>query len=358
MNYSLTPPPLARRIAFALSMMLLATMGPQLWSQESHVVTRYDGYLFVDGQYIQPPYDIRATDDRVTINGKEFAEDYFHLTNAEQHDATDPKRTGRGMGMNRRGARGQGRRDSRAFSPLAKIAYRLSQARMGAIVVLSRQESPFVMYPSRGGHQLLGALAQDADAELEAPVNLGQQDRATWNRLVSNFEPTDEFLTRVITDRQAAEQASLDVDRTTAANQMVAQISYPLTVFAMIVIAFGVGHLLSNQPLDDAQSGDPTTSKKAIVKTLSIIASLSIIDLVWTIAASSAGTMRELNPLGSHLIDDPTHLVVFKLAVTGVSVGILYALHHKRTAQVASWWCCLVLILLTARWVVFQSMFV
>ena len=144
--------------------------------------------------------------------------------------------------------------------------------------------------------------------------------------------------------------------RTSASNQLVAQISYPLTVFAMIAVVLGFGHLLSNRPVQNPESGDTTKSRTVVVNSLLIVALLSIVDLIWTIAATNAGTMRELNPLGSHLIEDPVRLAFFKLSVSAISIGILYALHRTTMAQVASWWCCLLLTLLTARWVVFQSM--
>ena len=52
------------------------------------------------------------------------------------------------------------------------------------------------------------------------------------------------------------------------------------------------------------------------------------------------GRCVELNPLGSRFIEDPLLLVAFKFAVTGASIGILYVLHQRPIAQVASWWCC------------------
>ena len=70
-----------------------------------------------------------------------------------------------------------------------------------------------------------------------------------------------------------------------------------------------------------------------------------------------AGSMRELNPLGSGLIADATQLITFKVAVTSLAIALLYWLHQSPLAQRASWWCCLILTLLTARWLTFQSMF-
>lgn len=88
------------------------------------------------------------------------------------------------------------------------------------------------------------------------------------------------------------------------------------------------------------------------------VSALSAMDLVWTIFASQTGAMSELNPLGSLLIHDPWVLFAVKLGVTSLSVGLLFMLRRQPLAQQASWWSCLLLTLLTARWLTFQSMFV
>lgn len=352
MNHNVSCPRLTQCIVLAFSVVMIAQ---QLWSQEPHVVSMNDGYLFIDGQYVHPPYDIQLTDDRLTINDQAFAEDYFDLSYFEREFSDGPGRMDRRIGTMQRGPRDRGGR--RPFSPLEWIARQLEPVALGAIVALYEQEKPLLLYPDRGGHLLISELAGRADTEFEAPTNIAPQDQVTWNRLVSEFEPTTLFLARANANIQAVEEATLTGDRTSAANQLVAQISYPLTMFAMIVVVVGFGHLLSNRPVHDPVSGDATKSQQVILKSLSIVALLSILDLVLTIAATNAGTMRELNPLGSQFIDNPMRLVFFKLTVTGTSIGLLYLLRRKPVAQIASWWCCLLLTLLTARWVVFQSMF-
>ncbi len=355
MDHNIIPPlRLLRWIVFALT---AVAMVPLAWSQQPSVIGANAGYLFVDGQYLQPPYDIQMTDDLVTINGQEFTRDYFGLSALEGNAATESKRMGRRSEMAQRGTRSTGIRGPRAFSRLASFSRQIELAQLGGIVVLFRQEAPLLLYPNRGGYELLGALVKRENSEPGPAKDIAPEDHAIWNRLVSEFEPTDEFLARATADIQADEEATFAGDRTSASNLLVAKISYPLTVFAMIIVVLGFGHLLSNRPVQDMTSGDSSNDRKVIVKSLSIIALFSIIDLVWTIAATNAGTMRELNPLGSQFIGDPTHLILFKLTVTGTSIGILYALHRKPLAQVASWWCCLLLTLLTARWVVFQSLF-
>jgi hypothetical protein len=341
----------SHRIALACSLVVLAISAPQLWSQQTAVIPLHRGYLFIDGQYVSPPYEIRVRDNLISVNGEDFAEDYFDLSSFKREGS---ERMGRNRWMKPAGPRFQGNRD--AFNPINRISRELEQVSFDAIVILFPQEKPLVLYPDRNGLQLLGALMGH---EVSAgPGILAPQDLAIWNRLVSAFQPSDEFVARATADIEEAEQAANAGDRTTAANQLVAQLSYPLTVFAMVIVVLGFGHLLSNRPALDHESDDQTKIRQVVVRSLAIIALLSTVDVVWTLAASNAGTMRELNPLGSRLIGEPALLILFKLTVVGTSIGILYALHRRPVAQIASWWCCLLLTLLTARWVVFQSMFV
>ena len=86
------------------------------------------------------------------------------------------------------------------------------------------------------------------------------------------------------------------------------------------------------------------------------VVALSLLDLVWTLLVSQAGTMRELNPVGGRLIDDPVKLVAFKVAMTGLAAGLIFKLRYYRRAQLASWWACLILTLLIVRWLTFNSM--
>jgi hypothetical protein len=68
--------------------------------------------------------------------------------------------------------------------------------------------------------------------------------------------------------------------------------------------------------------------------------------------------MREVNPIGSQMIGNPLQLVVFKVLVTIAAVGLLYFCRRAPLAWQASWWSCLVLTLVAARWLVFNSLFI
>ncbi|QDT11735.1 DUF5658 family protein [Planctomycetes bacterium K23_9] len=348
------------------------------WAQPATPMGTSEGYLFIDGHYILPPYSIQITKDSLTVNDRTFTPEFFGAAVDEEElrgairaengdrnkrlEMRDRIRKGEGL---RRGDGGnwgngsfRGARERRGTSPYGRASQLIGECQIGAIVVVFENTLPAVFYPNYGGDLLLETLSGIADQEEQALKKIAPKDHATAQRLLSEFSRSEEFITRV--KAQHEQQAALGdaADRTTAANLLVARISYPMTVLAMVFVVLGFGHLLSNRPMQSEESALSTANRTVMIKSLSIIALLSIVDLVWTIAGANSGTMRELNPLGSHFIHDPTSLIFFKLIVTGTALGILYALRQKPIAHVASWWCCLLLTLLTARWVVFQSMFV
>jgi hypothetical protein len=89
-----------------------------------------------------------------------------------------------------------------------------------------------------------------------------------------------------------------------------------------------------------------------------LIAALSGLDLVWTLLASHAGQMAELNPIGTQLLGNPLHLSLFKITATVASCSLLMFLRRHPRAQLATWWMCLICTVLTFRWLVLHSMFI
>ncbi len=191
--------------------------------------------------------------------------------------------------------------------------------------------------------------------ELSAPVYREALDQA-----IAEFKPSPEFRRRAgayVSEIVAADAAG---EKIVKASLWADSISYPLTLFAMIVVVVAFGHLLSNKPrLEEGQAGSGVSpeTQKVVLKSLLIFGLLSVVDLIWTISANATGSMREMNPLGQELIDDPIRLILFKTLAVSLTIGLLYSLHRRPIAQVASWWSCLVLTLLTARWLTFHSMF-
>lgn len=324
------------------------------------VVKLKTGRVFLDGEYLPPPYKIETNGHAININGQELTAEYFGLpaNDFQRGPAPDRGRRPRG-GPNGRWPRGEfgrsefGRKET---SSLNRIARKLEGIELGATAILYENTEPLLLYSSTGALELVSALISPDPSGTKAPESLRGEERSVWERLTADFVPSQEFIERSQREIANQEETLEASDMAVATNLLIHRISYPLTVFAMIAIALAVGHLMSERPFA-AESSDPIANQRFALKTLGIIAAFSAIDLVWTFASSNSGTMRELNPLASGLVKDPVLLTTFKFIATGTAIGLFYALRNQRAAQLGCWWCCLLLMLLTSRWVVFQSLF-
>ncbi len=321
-------------------------------------IVHQQGYIFLDGRYIPPPYEVEVQGENVSLNGLMLTD--IDLSNYEIAPPKSPNRGNFMFGRRRftRDSQRPGRTQAREFAGVLIVA------QMGTAVVLFKNRPPLAMEMSREGQDLINTLCDPKsiqDGNHGIPETLtAEVDRETWTQLVSEFQPTTEFLARATEQIRQQEQIQAVNEATTYANVFAGRIEYPVTIFAMIVVVLSFGHLLSNKPVIEIPSdGKPDSmhAQRIVGRSLLIVGILSALDLAWTIAASQSGTMRELNPLGSQLIDNPLQLVIFKLAASSTAIGLLYWLHRQPIAQVASWWSCLVLTLLTARWLTLHSMF-
>lgn len=341
------------------------------------------GYLFINGEYLAPPYDVAWSQDVLTVNGRDYSEDSFDLsfyqTESDRHGPGIQGPGMRGGGGMRFGARGgrdamergvrptsfrrgkPQRRPRYDRSPFNEFCEDVSSVNSGGIVILFERLAPLCLYSSSGGHELLQSLINPSQRVDPDPKWVDRMSgRESWNQLIGEFSSTTDFERRARSDVNKVMTAEIEADEIVASAHWTAKISYPLTVFAMAVVVLGFGHLLSNKPKIESEQSDTldlVKCRKVVGQSLLIIGLLSAVDLIWTIGSAHAGLMRELNPLGSGMINEPIQLFLFKATLTAASIGILYSLHRRPIAQMASWWCCLLLTLLTARWVVFQSMF-
>ncbi len=135
---------------------------------------------------------------------------------------------------------------------------------------------------------------------------------------------------------------------------------YALNVAGMLLVVFSAGML----PVQRPKSGvlwleviDTSESLRLMQSFLGLILALSIFDLLATLLTNTTGSFIELNPLAGSLIDSPLMLSIFKLSMTCFGVGILWFLRMYAGAQKAAWWLCLILILVTIRWLVILSLF-
>jgi hypothetical protein len=137
-------------------------------------------------------------------------------------------------------------------------------------------------------------------------------------------------------------------------------VQYGMTVVGMALGVLGFGMILQHRPHVRGAGGKIDGEGEGFQMLPWYVVLLVVFagfDLACTLLASQSGGLLELNPIGSSLLERPMALTGVKSFATLVSAGILITLRPYRIAQVASWWLCLVFVMLTLRWVVFSSMF-
>ena len=314
------------------------------------------GYLFVDGEFIAPPYDAKLIDGSVEVNGRTINPDQFDLARPD-----DDRGETTGFAATRRWPAGRRWRGDTS-TPDVQLLKRLETLTLGDVVVLKTGAAPLVLDMAREGELLLAGLCETTPTHPQVvPDSIrSESDREIWLDLIGRFEPSPLFLERANADLAELKLTDEHVDQVLAASLWSDAIAFPLSLAAMILVVYAFGHLLSHKPSHEsvnANEDDYEMVRRVVGRSLAIVALLSIVDLVWTVTASQQGAMRELNPIGNHFIDDPIKLLAFKFGVVSVAIGLIYALHRHPIAQQASWWSCLVLTLVTARWLTFHAMF-
>jgi hypothetical protein len=255
----------------------------------------------------------------------------------------------------------------RTTSPLylqRRIVHRLEEDS----AIIAFDDRPFVVIES--GDQVDQLLKHFVRRDLDAAAleNLlgilaPADDHDHWKQWLATYEPPDQLVSRACDRVEQFEAVASANQAEVAAVRRIDQFSYPLSLIGMVLAVVASGHLLQSAPARHdhqppllAQQSSPYMMRFVLIAAALVLA-LSMLDLAWTVLAAQAGQMRELNPLGRGLIDDPMMLAAFKLSATLLSCGLLVALRRYHCAQVASWWLCLVCTILTYRWLTFNSMF-
>jgi hypothetical protein len=232
-------------------------------------------------------------------------------------------------------------------------------------VLMSFPHQPIFMYDTSTLCELMLSLTSEEGRSMRQ-VSLMQSlppdfDKEVWDNWVRDFEPPEELRVRT-----AALIARYDENQRKAmagirARRWLETLTYPLTVGGMLLSVLAIGHLLGGRPHAGQPSTgtDPTPAMiRALNWSLFFAAAFSSIDLVWTILAVNANAIQELNPLGSKLIENPRHLAGFKVSITFSCLALLWLLRRHKRAQIAAWWVCLVLTLITCRWLMIHSLYI
>ena len=302
------------------------------------------GYLFLDGQYLAPPYKIALAEGGVTVNGRQLP-----CRAPEQEFA-------RGGGGDRR---------FENPDPWRRLAVQVGIQLSNQAVVMAFTDQPLVVLDSSGGaydlfQRLTGEGKNASQTELVDRLPTGFDERV-WNQWVGSFTPSLGLRARAVSLITNYDTTDAEAHAAVAATRRLNSLAYPLTLGGMLLTVLSVGHLLGGRPSAGKSAYDQDASPetlRALRYSLILVGLLSLNDLAWTIMASQAGQMRELNPFGSQFIESPTLLSLFKISATGLAIGLLFALRKFRRAQAAAWWACLLLTILAFRWLTFNSMMI
>lgn len=296
------------------------------------------GYVFVNGEYIPQPYHIEFSESDISINESTFDLSVFDAWKNE-------KKRRNGVG--------------RSHAQQVRRQLRNLLEGDGSLVLFEKE--PFQVFSGNDSYELLNVLV---NSEARQTFNDGERewlpssiDQQLWVRWIGEFKCPEELRKRA--DNFLTEISELE--STNAAQQsgrrMLESSAYPLTVVGMMLVVAAFGHLLSFKPGPEGHSPETPVAKRAVIRSLALVTVLSALDLIWTLLVSRAGDMKELNPLGAAVIDDPLALIALKTTATLLAVGLLFGLRRHRVAQQGAWWACLICTLLTVRWLTFNSMF-
>ena len=298
------------------------------------------GYVFLDGVYLAPPYKLRLVENGVSINGRVLP-----------CRAPEPDFGGRG------------RFEGPSADPWRRLAAQVATQLSAQSVVMAFTDQPLVVLDGGAGayelfQRLTGEGKNPARTELVDRLPPGFDERI-WNKWVASFSPSLGLRARAVSLITNYDASDAEAHASVEATRRLDALAYPLTLGGMILTVLSMGHLLGGRPAAGKtalEQDDSPDSLKALQYSLVLVGLLSLFDLAWTIMASQAGQMRELNPIGSTLVESPLLLTLFKVGATGMTIGLLFALRKYRRAQLATWWACLILTVLTLRWVAFSSM--
>ncbi len=307
------------------------------------------GFLIVDNRYVAPPYRIEHDGEQLRVNGIELAlPDAVGRFPARGHFPARP-----------------GARDRRAVPSMRRYPHRESSARDALIqaerlflrggLVIRFTDGALGVFPH--ADSILGPLLSDLERtdKLRSLMSHSRQpiSFAQWSALVDGFERDDGLRERVFAIEHAGTAAAAPL------HQPPQYALYGLTVLGMILTVACFGIVLSHRPQHFCRWSDVNRiprDVRLVIGCAAMIAVLCVFDLVCTLTAAHTMHFWEINPFGAPLVAQPAVLSAAKLLLTFVCVGILWRLRFYRGAQLASWWLCLGLTLLTARWVVFNSL--
>jgi len=303
-------------------------------SEVSGIAIQYGTVVF-RGQRLESPYVVTRTDNQVAINGKVVA-------SAADDSALDP-------------------REITAYIERELFNGRFVMAFGSSIVASTDEEGCMAVLGTLAG---ASSLHRQIELVLHSGLEgVGNVTTAEWRTALKDFEADESFVEQYLDFVNEMGEVNEVPDEEESGFSLLVhdstQTMYGLSVVGMLLIALSAGTLLGNPPKNSGSWSRIVRSPRtrtAMQRCLVLIAAYSLFDLVATLLALKTGHVEELNPFGVGLVLAPAALAAFKVASTCLGAGLLWKLKNYHGAQVASWWLCMVLTLVTVRWVTVQSL--
>lgn len=339
--------------------------------------TTTNGIVFVDETGLEAPYRVTATADAVFVNGARFESEIDHSEEDDDSnaDVEDNEEAADDAEDNRHARRNFFFRPwQRGGAGVQPWQHRRPNTYRDAQAIFDWLENDEIVLAFNGAKATYLGVASNvakfakvivgddpSRSDIEEYLSLGPapESRQRFQALMDGAVVPDsvrEKLSQELDFILEAERQSLAQLNATHRLDLLA---YPLTMVGMIlgVIAFGLMMQWSGKGIT-AQVGsqESDTIDRFMIASIRLMLAMSALDLTWTILAGQAGTMKEVNPVAAQFISSPMQLAIFKVIATSIGLGIIYIWRHRQQMQQAAWWICLIFVLLTFRWVMFDSM--
>jgi hypothetical protein len=316
-------------------------------SEEEPLSERFvidNGFVILDGRFLSPPYVMECRGAEVLINGNSVVLE-ANTRRRGRRDETDPER------------------DTKRICSVCLFARRLQNNALilgfdGRVAWIGAGKAIQVL------DILLNELAESERLQRLCELEIRNLDNSRCTRIIQTFRPSDELIERFSActedlDEDPDSGAAPPLYSAFAAADRRDRAIQCATLIGMALVVLAAGLLLSHRPvnLPWKNRNESPQWDRFMLRCTMLIVLLSVFDLSCTLILNSVFGFHEVNPLARALTNSPWLLSVFKVTATGVGVGILWYLRKYVGAQVASWWLCLVLTMVTVRWLAVQSVF-
>lgn len=294
------------------------------------------GFIFIEGEYVEAPYSLTKVENIILVNNRPL----------EMIDDSGGS-FGRPFGAVRR-----------RFSRLEELLV------CGGVIATWNEHSPLELTDDQCELFLKAAEKGPRERQEDLSEFLAslspEADRQFWLNWLHRARFPRQFTDRAGERLQELEESRQVTERVLSGERHLDRYGYSLSMAGMIIVVLAVGHLFSFNPTLAKilpEQSQQFHLPRAVYYSVGLIVAMSLLDLAWTLMASSVGLMNELNPVGSRLIGNPDALVAFKAVATLIAAALLISLRDRRSAQMAAWWLCIVCTLVSARWLIFNSMY-